>query len=175
MQAPDGDTTRPTTDRNREALFHILTSRWFPSFQQTRVLDLFAGSGALGIEALSRGASHATFAEADTGALRALQQNLSALGLTGRAQVLQGTLPNTLTRHPSSGHYRLIFADPPYALDPLPTVRAAAQFADLGAILCLEHASSARPTPGLPWRLIQRRAWGNTTVSIFQKVDPASL
>lgn len=79
LAAPAGDTTRPTADRVREALFSMLTSR-LGSFEGLRLLDGFAGSGALGLEALSRGAAHATFVEADATAVRTLKANVAVLG-----------------------------------------------------------------------------------------------
>ena len=84
LVAPKGDTTRPTADRTRETLFSMLTSR-LGSFEDLRVLDLFAGSGALGLEALSRGAAHCTFVEQDHLALDALEKNIAKLG--GKAEL----------------------------------------------------------------------------------------
>ncbi len=109
LVAPKGDTTRPTADRTREALFSMLTSR-LGSFEGLRVLDLFAGSGALGLEALSRGAATCTFVEQDGAALDALRTNIAKLGITGadvRAQ-------SVMALGPAPAPYDLILLDPPY-------------------------------------------------------------
>jgi 16S rRNA (guanine966-N2)-methyltransferase len=107
--APKGDTTRPTADRTREALFSMLTSR-LGSFEGLRVLDLFAGSGALGLEALSRGAASCTFVEQDGAALDCLRSNIAKLGTKGaeiRAQ-------SVMALGPAPAPYDLILLDPPY-------------------------------------------------------------
>jgi 16S rRNA (guanine966-N2)-methyltransferase len=108
LVAPPGRTTRPTSDRVREALFSILGP-----LDGERVLDLFAGSGALGLEALSRGAAEATFVERDRAALRALRANVEALGAQARvvAGDAAGFLRNAAETH---AHYDLVFLDPPY-------------------------------------------------------------
>jgi 16S rRNA (guanine966-N2)-methyltransferase len=107
--APKGDTTRPTADRTREALFSMVTSR-LGSFGGLRVLDLFAGSGALGLEALSRGASSCTFVEQDGAALDCLRANIAKLGAKGadvRAQ-------SVMALGPAPAPYDLVLLDPPY-------------------------------------------------------------
>lgn len=106
--APKGDTTRPTADRTREALFSMLTSR-LGSFEDLRVADFFAGSGALGLEALSRGAASCTFVEQDKPALDALRANVAALKAQAdiRAQSVMALAP---TKEP----FDLILIDPPY-------------------------------------------------------------
>ena len=108
LLAPKGDATRPTADRTREALFSMLTSR-LGSFEGLAVTDLFAGSGALGIEALSRGAGSCLFVEHDRPALDALRANLAALGL--RADVRAASV---LALGPASKPFDLILMDPPY-------------------------------------------------------------
>src|ERR1043165_1407867 len=110
IEAPPGQATRPTADRVRETLFSMLASR-LGSFEDPRVADLFAGSGALGFEALSRGAAHATFVESDAKASAVIRRNAEKLGATERVQILGGSAL-ALTR---SKPFDLIFADPPYA------------------------------------------------------------
>ena len=109
LQAPPGSATRPTSDRVREALFSILGAR----VVDARVLDVFAGSGALGLEALSRGAASATFVDSAPAALRALRANLAALGAD--AEVVRADALTWL-RSASAGarQYDLVFLDPPY-------------------------------------------------------------
>lgn len=110
LLAPKGDATRPTADRTRETLFSMLTSR-LGSFEGLVVADLFAGSGALGIEALSRGAATCLFAEQDRDALDVLRGNLSSLGAAGRADVRAGSV---LGLGPAPRAYDLLMLDPPY-------------------------------------------------------------
>ncbi len=108
--APKSDTTRPTADRTRETLFSMLTSR-LGSFEELAVLDLFAGSGALGLEALSRGAAHCTFVEQDRAALTALERNIEKLG----AQALCDVRPaSVLSLGKAINSYDLMLIDAPY-------------------------------------------------------------
>lgn len=110
IDAPPGQSTRPTSDRVRETLFSMLASR-LGSFDQLRVADLFAGSGALGLEALSRGAALATFVENDAKAIAILRRNADKLGAADRVRVLTGSA----LALPRSEPFDLILADPPYA------------------------------------------------------------
>ena len=109
LEAPPGLATRPTADRVRETLFSMLTSR-LGTFEDLRVADLFAGSGALGLEALSRGAAHATFVEKDAGAVAVLKRNAAKLGAEAEVQILGGSALSL----PKSEPFDLILADPPY-------------------------------------------------------------
>ena len=108
--APRGDATRPTADRTRETLFNMLASR-LGSFDDLRVADLFAGSGALGLEALSRGAAHCLFVEQEKPAVDAIKANILALGARDRSKVQQGSV---MTLGPTSEPYDLLLLDPPY-------------------------------------------------------------
>ena len=110
LQAPPGMATRPTADRVRETLFSMLASR-LGSFEGLRVADLFAGSGALGLEALSRGAAFACFVENDAKAAAAIKANAIGLGALDRVQILGGSA----LALPKSEPFDLVFADPPYA------------------------------------------------------------
>jgi 16S rRNA (guanine966-N2)-methyltransferase len=110
LLAPRNDATRPTADRTRETLFSMLASR-FGSFEGLHVADLFAGSGALGIEALSRGAAHCLFGEQDRDALDALRKNLATLGAADRADVRAGSV---LGLGPAKRSYDLLLFDAPY-------------------------------------------------------------
>jgi 16S rRNA (guanine966-N2)-methyltransferase len=107
--APPGQSTRPTADRVRETLFSMLVSR-LGSFEDLRVADLFAGSGALGFEALSRGAGFTTFVESDPKAAAAIRASAEKLGATDRVQLLGGSALSL----PKSDPFDLVFADPPY-------------------------------------------------------------
>lgn len=111
LVAPEGDTTRPTSDRTRETLFSMLTSR-LGSFEGLRVADLFAGSGALGLEALSRGAAHCLFVEQDPAAVRALRRNLANLKAQDQSDVRASSV---MTLGPLRGEpLDLVLLDPPY-------------------------------------------------------------
>ena len=109
IEAPPGPATRPTADRARETLFSMLASR-LGSLEDLRVADLFAGSGALGLEALSRGAASATFVERDAAAVAVIRRNADKLGAAHRARILT----SSALALPASQPFDLIFADPPY-------------------------------------------------------------
>jgi 16S rRNA (guanine966-N2)-methyltransferase len=110
LESPPGVATRPTADRVRETLFSMLASR-LGSFEDLRVADLFAGSGALGLEALSRGAAFACFVENDARAAAAIKANATAFGALNRMQIIGGSA----LALPRSERFDLVFADPPYA------------------------------------------------------------
>lgn len=114
IDTPPGDATRPTSDRVREAVFNALDST--AAVEGARALDVYAGSGALGIEALSRGAAHVTFAEVESHAREVIVDNLRSLDLTGRAEVTSGDGATAVARPPAGG-WDLVFLDPPYAFD----------------------------------------------------------
>lgn len=110
LSAPQGEATRPTADRTRETLFSMLTSR-LGSFEGLLVADLFAGSGALGLEALSRGAAEAIFVENDAAALRAIKANIAALGAQSRCDI---RAVSVLSLGPAKRAPDLLVLDPPY-------------------------------------------------------------
>src|SRR5919199_947670 len=113
LKVPPGVRTRPTADRVREALFSILGD-----VEDARVADLFAGSGALGIEALSRGAAHATFVERDPGAVGVLKFNLAALGIVEDVEVFEWDVQRWLETVGGSLEFDVVFVDPPYSSAP---------------------------------------------------------
>lgn len=162
---PKGVELRPTLDRVRESLFNILG----PRLDQARFLDLFAGTGANGIEALSRGAAHATFVDADKRALTAIRRNLSAVRLSSSAVCLKLRLPEGLRA--LEGPFDIVFADPPYDFDAheqliegLATYRLVAEH----GIFVLEHAqrSDSPESAGTLHRTRQSR-YGNTALSFY--------
>ena len=162
IEAPRGDHTRPTTDRVREALFSILASRI--DLEGARVLDLFAGSGALGLEALSRGAARCTFVERHGPTLSVARRNARSLGLEDRAAFVRGDALSVLDRDLEAD---LVLADPPYALDALATLPARVRLRlAAGGLFVLEHDARHRfeNLPGL----IVSRAYGRTVVSVFE-------
>lgn len=117
IAAPQGRDTRPTSDRAREAVFNILAhAPWSPGLEGRRVLDLFAGSGALGFEALSRGAAFALFVETDAGARGALRDNIEALGLFGVTRIHRRDAADLGHKPAGVGApFDLVFLDPPYS------------------------------------------------------------
>ena len=116
IQAPKTDATRPTSDRARESLFNMIAhAAWAPALDSARVMDLFAGSGALGLEALSRGAGYCVFIETAHAALSVLRKNISALGVAGATKVQRRSAVDLGPRPPALGErFDLAFLDPPY-------------------------------------------------------------
>src|SRR5918998_3123131 len=119
LAAPPGAGTRPTSDRARQAVFNVLEhAAWSPGLAERRVLDLFAGSGALGLEAMSRGAAFCLFVETDEAARGAIRDNLEALGVFGAARVHRRDATDLGVRPGSAGPtFDLAFLDPPYGKD----------------------------------------------------------
>ncbi len=165
LRGPSGDQTRPMMDRVKEALFSSLGDR----VVDARVLDLYAGSGALGIESLSRGAESATFVEQSRGALDALRSNLSTLGFEGT--VLASDVAAFLARAEPS--FELVFVDPPYRLS-LALVGevmegAAALLANGGIMVVHRQAGEDAPDAPASTRLQDDRRYGDTQLWIYQK------
>jgi 16S rRNA (guanine966-N2)-methyltransferase len=114
LAAPAGAQTRPTSDRVREALFSALDT--MTDLSGARFADLYAGSGAVGLEALSRGAAHALLVESDARAARVIRDNIVALRVGAAARLVTGRVAQVLATPPEGGPYDVVFADPPYAL-----------------------------------------------------------
>jgi 16S rRNA (guanine(966)-N(2))-methyltransferase RsmD len=171
LAAFSGREIRPTPDRVREALFSILFSKRGP-LAGCLVLDLFAGSGALGIEALSRGAAQAWFVEQSRPAVGTIRENLRRCGLDSRARVLQADVWQTLPVLRGEAPYALIFADPPYGRDDAPRLlQEIARYGLLAAdgLLCLETApTDAVPERCAPLQLLERRRYGSTMLHFYQ-------
>ncbi|HEX5616233.1 MAG TPA: 16S rRNA (guanine(966)-N(2))-methyltransferase RsmD [Acidimicrobiia bacterium] len=179
LRVPRGDRVRPTSGRVKEAMFSALDAR--DRLVGARVLDLFAGSGALGIEALSRGATSATFVERDPDAITAIVENLHATGFDDRSDVQRravGALLGDLRA--VAVPYDLVFADPPYDLgaDALADVLArlaASSWIAPRATVVVEHGRAPDPVPGL--RTTWERRFGDTLVIFLepeQSGTPAS-
>ncbi len=164
LLAPPGQATRPTSDRAREALFSMLQSR-LGSFEGLEVADLFAGTGALGLEALSRGAARCTFVETDRAALDILRRNATALGAGERADIR----PQDAARI-AGGPYHLVLIDPPYrsglgatAISSLLAARALAP----GALISLETARDEPLDPGR-CQLAAERRYGKALLRLLR-------
>jgi 16S rRNA (guanine966-N2)-methyltransferase len=168
LASPRGSVLRPTSGRVREAFFDILAGE----IAGARFLDLFAGTGAMGIEALSRGAASSLFVEEDRGAVEAIRRNLEACGFRSRGKVLAGRLPGALRRLGNGAEFDLIFVDPPYgdpvAEDTLAALGELRSFSPQGRVV-LEHRKSWTP-PGLAGGLCLERTvrYGDTALSFFE-------
>ncbi len=169
LAEPGGARLRPTSARVREAIFNMLAART----EDAAVADLFAGTGALGIEALSRGASRADFVESHRQTARAIVQSIARAGLAGSGSVVRGALPGALGS--LEGPYDLIFLDPPYdSEEGVPTLAALAPLLAPGGLVVYEHRSRYNP-PERPMGLEQtdRRVYGDTAVAFFAVLEGA--
>jgi 16S rRNA (guanine966-N2)-methyltransferase len=164
IQAPKGLDTRPTSDRVRENVFNIVA----PWVEGARVLDLYAGSGAMGLEALSRGAEAAVFVESDSDAVRAIERNVDKLRLTGARIVRLDAVTGLAQEVNARRKYDLVLADPPYVMTNydslsryLPGVLAE------NGLLVFE--STAKVEPELPGLVVRTtRKYGSTRVTVFE-------
>ena len=170
IQAPSGTRTRPTTDRVREALFSSIVSRMGGSLEGITVADAFAGSGALGLEAISRGAAFALFFEPDAKARAALNANIRSLGVEAVCRV-QGTTFQAGARAPLVPSPSLILLDPPYTLDAHLVADALVSLTRLssvesGALVAWEHSSETQ----VPWPeafvVLSAKRYGTTTIDL---------
>lgn len=168
ITAPKGTSTRPTTDRVRESLFSTLVSLAGPRLGEGPVLDAFAGSGALGLEAISRGAARVTLVERDRKALQALRANIAALRVESRSRVVEGDV-FSLAGRLTGGPFALILLDPPYTLDPgriaswLTTIAVAGKVSD-GALITWEHAAEGDTTWPSGYTPIAKKRYGTTAI-----------
>ena len=162
LKAPPGEGTRPTADKVREALFSILGP-----LDGVRVADLYAGSGALGIEALSRGAASAVFVESDRGAARVIEENLAALEAEGAEVLVRDVLAFLRGRDPGAAPFDLVFCDPPYdaageIARPLSELLPRSAAPDARIV-----TESAKRNPlALELPLLDERTYGDTRIAI---------
>jgi 16S rRNA (guanine966-N2)-methyltransferase len=161
LVAPEGDTTRPTTDKVRQAVFNSLGSMGL--IEDALVVDLFAGSGAMGIEALSRGAERCIFVERDRSASTALRANIAALGLQQRATAVAADVMSWL---PSARSVDLALIDPPYTFDAWEEL-----LTGLKAATAVCEAAREVPAPA-GWETIRVKRYGRTTVTLLGRVAP---
>jgi len=172
LAAPEGDRVRPTSDRAREAVFNILVHRYGPAgfpLIGARVLDLCAGTGAMGLEAWSRGAAHVTFVERDPAVARALDRNLAAAKIGDAARLLRADA----TRLPRADvPCSLVFLDPPYAAGIAAAALAAAADAEWlarAALAVVETAADDTPDWPAGFVLDDRRTYGRAAVSFLRR------
>lgn len=180
--APPGNATRPILDRVKVGVFDWLGSRLAQpgSLPELNVLDLFCGGGSLGIECLSRGASHCTFVDSSRQAIKVLRQNLETLAISS-CIVLQGPADVLVPPTPPGGEYQLVFLDPPYRLnDDLGPGTVMGRLVDrlsgdiptsAGALAVWRHDYTQSLPPALPggWTTIEQRRWGTVAVSFFER------
>lgn len=169
LTSPQGDDIRPTSDRVRESVFNILASRLGPNFDGIRVLDLFAGTGALGLEALSRGADFACFVDTDAEARGLIRGHVEAFGLGGRTKILRRDADD-LGHTQSFEPFNLIFLDPPYnkglGEKALASALAGGWIAP-DAIIVLEEKKGVVLNLPSGFSLDDSRDYGDTTMSII--------
>ena len=162
--APKGLETRPTSDRVREAAFNLIGP-----LEGARVLDLYAGSGAMGLEALSRGAGRVAFVENDREAVRTIERNLDRLRLTG-AEVVRGDAGRRLAADVAAGRrYDLVLIDPPYRMLESALATLAPSIASIiepNGLVVVE--SEAREAPELPLPVRTSRRYGSTRLTVFE-------
>ena len=164
LDAPDWPGLRPTSDRLRETLFNVLA----PRIEGTRFLDAYAGTGAVGIEALSRGASHVTFVEHDPRAARLIERNLARCGVSDRYAIIRAGFADQARRR--SGAFDIVFLDPPYGAAELNgALESAASLATRDTLLIIEHATrdtAADSAGGLTRR--RQIVQGDSTLSFYE-------
>ncbi len=165
LKAPKGHLTRPTTDRTRESLFNLLTSRM--DFHDIQVLDLFAGTGSLGLEAISRGANLVFFVEANGRVMKVCRENAMALEVDDATVYYQTEVASFLRTY-SGAPFDVIFADPPYSLEGIDRLPDKVwPLLKPGGIFSLEHDQQHNFESDD--RVVRVKSYGRTTVSIFQK------
>ncbi|MCA2215111.1 16S rRNA (guanine(966)-N(2))-methyltransferase RsmD [Jidongwangia harbinensis] len=172
LTAPTGAQTRPTADRVREALFSALEA--MTDLDGARVADLYAGSGAVGLEALSRGAAFALLVESDARAARIIRDNIVALRVGPSARLVTGRVAQVLATPPDGGPYDVVFADPPYALTDAEVTEVQQALVDHGwlapdAVVVLERSTRTEVRGvGLSWvdgiTAERSRKYGETTL-----------
>jgi 16S rRNA (guanine(966)-N(2))-methyltransferase RsmD len=163
IDTPDWPGLRPTSDRLRETLFNVLA----PRIAEARFLDGYAGTGAVGIEALSRGAAHVTFVERDPRAQRLIQQNLERCGVKDRYAIIRAGFAGAAPR--LAGPFDLLFLDPPYGAGELnEALETAAPLVIGDALLVVEHAKRDKPPVALPGLMRTRQlVQGDSVLSFF--------
>ncbi len=166
IEAPEGRETRPTLDRVRENLFNMLQMR----VRGARVLDLFAGSGALSLEALSRGAAFAVLGDRDRDALRTERKNIDALGFSDRTRVVPGDWRRTVSLlKEEKEKFDLIFLDPPYAMtDVRELMNSLRDLTAEDGWIVLEHEAKAQIRPAEGFRAVNGRSWGFCGVTFYE-------
>jgi 16S rRNA (guanine966-N2)-methyltransferase len=174
LAAPKSGAIRPTTDRTRESLFNILSHSYPQTLEGTRVLDLFSGTGALGIEALSRGARYCLFVEESAEGRGLLRENVEALSLQGKTRIFRRDATD-LGPAGAVDPFVLVFADPPYGkgLGERALFSAAENgWLVNGAIIVLEEVATANVSLAAPFETLETRPYGESVIRIMKWRKP---
>lgn len=166
IAAPDGNKTHPMSERIRNALFNIIGDE----VENAEVLDAFAGTGALGLEALSRGARAATFVEADRVAGKILQQNIESLGVQARAIYLHTKVEQWHKLH-ENDKFDLIFCDPPFGDPQLSTVSLLFRHLKPDALMVLSQAGRGESLPANGVVVVDNRSYGNAALTLYRREE----
>ncbi|SDM71988.1 16S rRNA (guanine966-N2)-methyltransferase [Methylobacterium phyllostachyos] len=168
LAAPRTDSIRPTSDRLRESLFNILTHAYDAAFAGARVLDLFAGTGALGFEALSRGATYALLVDEGAEARAVIRSNIETLGAEGVTRLFRRDATR-LGPAGTAGQFSLVFCDPPYERDLAPRALASAAagaWLAPGALVVVEEAETVQLVLPEGFAVLERRVYGDTAITL---------
>jgi 16S rRNA (guanine966-N2)-methyltransferase len=177
IKAPEGRDTRPTSDRARESIFNVLAhAEWAPPLEGARVIDAFAGSGALGLEAISRGAAFCLFIETDSAARGVIRDNIQAFQLFGATRIHRRSATDLGPKPAGLGApFDLVFLDPPYAYDLVPA--ALDQLARGGwitpdALVVAETGADEEAPIASGWSLLDERLYGAARASFLNRGSP---
>lgn len=164
LRAPRGDATRPTSDKVRQATFNIIGP------VAEAVLDVYAGSGALGFEALSRGAQRVVFIDSAAAAVRCIEENARVLGVTAQIEIIRADAVAALAR--IRGQFGLVFVDPPYAAGPERVLATLAPLVLPGGVVVAEHDRRGPPAERYATlALTDRRRYGDTELSFYRSEE----
>ena len=166
IQAPDNSRTHPMSERIRNALFNSVGAE----VQGAKVLDVFAGTGAIGLEALSRGASNVTFVEKDRVAQKVLSENIETLGVYTTTCVIKTSLASWLSTYQGEG-FDIIFADPPYHDTQFSTVSRLFSLLKPGGLMVLSHPGRGEEPTGTGVIVVDHRSYGNAFLTFYRRKD----
>jgi 16S rRNA (guanine966-N2)-methyltransferase len=166
IAAPDNDRTHPMSERVRNAMFNSIGLK----IKGARVLDAFAGTGSIGIEALSRGAVHATFVERDRVAQDVLVENLTLLGATPEASVVKTSVANWV-HTVQNAQFDVIFADPPYRDEQFSTVSMLFGLLKAGGLMVLSHPGRGEVPTKTGVVVVDNRSYGNAYLTFYRRED----
>ncbi len=165
IQAPDGHTTHPMSERIRNAIFNSIKDE----LADAVILDAFAGSGALGIEAISRGAAHATFVEKDRIAGRIIDENIKTLKINDQTKVIHGSVKGWVNR--TNVRYDIIFADPPYATPQFSTVIKLFRLLKPNGLMVLSYPGRGEAPTETGVVVVDNRSYGTAALAYYRKKD----
>jgi 16S rRNA (guanine966-N2)-methyltransferase len=174
LKSVPGRQVRPTSDRVKESLFSILGDKVFDA----RVLDLFAGTGNLGLESLSRGAKFALFVDNDSRSIKVIKENITALGFEQLTQVVIGNSPEVLREIQLQSAFDLVFLDPPYSQGlEVPTIEALTQLnlVNENAVIIIEHHKKTEmPEEIQELKRVRQQKYGDTIITFYKKANNAN-